>query len=325
MNFGRVAVLKPDHFGDLILASPAIKRLRGGLGEFDLFVHPTNIGLAEFLFGPSQSTRPLAFPHLDKAGGVAEAPDVCGYDTLISLRHDHVLNLDWLRARAATNFTIAQDGRRHESDLHRDLVGRLVGEYEPADYFEWDGRSRQRREIRRVGLCVAAGHSSNSWPMTRWLNLADRLRAHGYELFLIGGPQEAAELELLVEILGLPIEHVMKGGVDLRTFLEKVSNLDLVVATDSGTAHLCSLVVPILSLFGPSSHRRFRPLGREHRAISLDLNCSPCLQFSKTEINLCLSRECLQSLHADRVAEEVRRFSPNDAIGNAFTRSTDAD
>ena len=55
--------------------------------------------------------------------------------------------------------------------------------------------------------------------------------------------------------------------------------VDLVIATDSGTAHLTSLVRPVISLCGGSPWTRFAPLGRYNVVLSRRYPCSPCWQF----------------------------------------------
>ncbi len=51
---------------------------------------------------------------------------------------------------------------------------------------------------------------------------------------------------------------VVVGGNEIADFMSAVDTLDLVVASDGGTAHLCSLVTPIVSVFGPQSFPSIR-------------------------------------------------------------------
>ena len=72
----------------------------------------------------------------------------------------------------------------------------------------------------------------------------------------------------------------------------------MVVASDGGTAHLCSLRVRVVSLFGASPLFRYAPFGRWNRAVSLRLACSPCCQYATDIVNGCLSVECMSALEA---------------------------
>ena len=77
----------------------------------------------------------------------------------------------------------------------------------------------------------------------------------------LAGPAEVARLQVLGGAIRSAIGAaplVLVGGKDFGGFLRAVDEaVDLVVATDSGTAHLTALVRPVVSLFGGSPWRRF--------------------------------------------------------------------
>jgi ADP-heptose:LPS heptosyltransferase len=90
--------------------------------------------------------------------------------------------------------------------------------------------------------------------------------------------------------------RVIEGRADFAAFMDAIGGLDVVIATDSGTAHLCSLTKPVLSIFGASPWRRYAPFGRENVVITRNLACSPCVQFDMKVVNACMSRECVVAL-----------------------------
>lgn len=315
MNLGKIAVLKPDHFGDLILASPAIRVMRERLGEFDLFVSSSTTRLARFLFGSDQAIQNIDFPHLSKTGiPILDDSKLKGYNTIISLRNDDVINVENLRLLADKVFVVPDNVADNETQIQRALIRKIVGDYNPLDYFyaSLNQNLRQHGLRKKVGLCISSGHSSNSWPLINWMSLANALAQNGFKVVLIGGPEEEKDLEVLRRLLGLSEEDVHKGGADFSAFLAGLDKVDLVVGTDSGTAHLCSLVRPVVSLFGPSPAWRYAPVGEKNAVLSLRLNCSPCLQFSKTHINLCISRECMNSISVGMVLSEIVKFYKNE-------------
>src|SRR5207245_5287141 len=90
---------------------------------------------------------------------------------------------------------------------------------------------------------------------------------------------------------------VITGGSDFGATLRRLHQLvDLVVATDSGTAHLAALVRPVVSLFGGSPWHKFAPLGRFNAILSRRYPCSPCRQFNRGEANTCHTQERLTIL-----------------------------
>jgi heptosyltransferase-2 len=180
----------------------------------------------------------------------------------------------------------------------------MTGPYDRAALFSEQREFTFPENPHKVGLCISAGFTNNSWPAVYWLELASLLRARSIEVFLIGGPMEASLLKMLSSFLKLDANRVIQGDRQYR-FLEIVRSLDLVIASDSGTAHLCSLAAPMLSIFGPSPFRRFAPFGNHNRVLTYDLKCSPCSQFHPHILNECHSRECLSLILPRHVLEAL--------------------
>jgi hypothetical protein len=74
------------------------------------------------------------------------------------------------------------------------------------------------------------------------------------------------------------------------------SGLGRMVEYGSGTAHLCLLSNRALSICGPGPYRRFAPFGAHNRVLTRDLSCSPGTQFDRCVLNLCVSRECINTI-----------------------------
>jgi ADP-heptose:LPS heptosyltransferase len=122
---------------------------------------------------------------------------------------------------------------------------------------------------------------------------------------LIGGPAEVGRLRVLEEALADRLGYCPSSIVGSRDFgatLQQLHRLvDLVIATDSGTAHLAALVRPVVSLFGGSPCQKFAPLGRFNAILSRRYHCSPCRQFNRVEANTCHTQECLTNLLPEQV------------------------
>ncbi|MDR3441148.1 glycosyltransferase family 9 protein [Telmatospirillum sp.] len=294
-----VAILKPDHLGDLVLSKPAIEAIGRHYSEVTLFVASGSVDLARFLFPDISDVRPADFRHLSRKAidgislaGLAE--ELAGFDFLFCLRDDPVMRQ--LLALLAIPHVIAEGGHlTHETAIQKRAVAGVVGNYSRTRLFcgvpfSWPG------ELHHVGLCLAAGFPTNRWPLSSWLSLAAGLTRQGIVVTLIGGPGERQELAYLSRLLGLASHQVVEGGRDFAAFLDALATVDLVVATDGGTGHICSLRKPICSLFGSSPWRRYAPFGHNNVLITRDEVCSPCVQFSSMELNGCLSRECINAL-----------------------------
>ncbi len=300
-----VAILKPDHLGDLVLSVPAIGAIRERYRDPTLFVAPQSVGLARHLFPDLADVRSVRFGHLSRgsADGV-DLQDFAGelsrFDFVFFLRNDPVMQE--LGGRLSVDHLIPVGGHlTHETAIQKRAVASVVGQYSRSRYFSprpifWRG------DPRHVALCIAAGFPTNRWPNSYWLDLAWRLGAREIFLSLIGGPAESADLAFLSRALtGVP-HRVVQGGSDFGAFLDALDPVDVVVASDGGTAHLCSLRKPICSVFGASPWRRYAPFGRDNVLVTRDEVCSPCVQFSSGEVNGCVTRECLALIKPAQVA-----------------------
>lgn len=309
----KVGILKPDHLGDLVLAAPAIAALRRRFTNLTLFCHPKSLGLAAHLF-PGIPTSGVLFPHLDKERAPARSAQA-GLRAAFRDRVDLLICLRWDEHIAQLVGRLDCDCRgsggaaleTHVAVEHRRVVFPYTGSYDLLTSYQYAGCPARQRpaSLKAVGLCIAAGFQLNSWPLCHWLDLAKLLQRRGIRVVLLGGPAEVARLHVLAgavqDSLG-EAPPVLVGGRDFGGFLSALAaSVDLVVATDSGTAHLGSLVRPVVSLFGGSPWRRFAPLGPGHVVLCRNYPCSPCSQFVRHRVNLCHTQECLTNLFPEQI------------------------
>jgi heptosyltransferase-3 len=127
-------------------------------------------------------------------------------------------------------------------------------------------------------LHAGAGSASKRWPLGRWLDLAERIRAACGPGGGVG--PAAADVRLIaghVEREGFTHRQAAAfeaaGGVylddDLPALAALLRTADLVVCADSGPGHLAAqLGVPTLALFGPTDWRVWAPEGPLVRVIA---------------------------------------------------------
>jgi heptosyltransferase-2 len=226
------------------------------------------------------------------------------FDLLLCLRWDAIIKSHLDEAGISYHASESEDLDVHVAVEQRMTLLPWTGGYDLLSSYNYSKRLTPIDQPRTVGLCISAGFPLNAWPLSHWLELAMRLRRRRMEPVLIGGPQERTRLYVLADALdssgNAPL--VLVGDENFGRFLCQVAGtVDVVIASDSGTAHLLSLVRPVLSLFGGSPWRRFAPLGRHNAVVSRQLPCSPCPQFDRTLINTCVKRECLTNLQPDQV------------------------
>lgn len=299
-----VAILKPDHLGDLVLSAPAIRAIAGWRADVTLFAAPQSSTLARYLFPAIGDIRTVTLQHLSRVPTDGTSPtllarELSDFEFVFILRDDPVMRE--IAGNLPVAYAIAAGGHlTHETAIQKRAVSPIIGNYSRTHLFStapivWPAAPTH------VALCIAAGFPTNRWPNLYWLALARELSARNVFLSLIGGPDEHADLAALSHFLGNVPHRVIEGGNDFGAFLEALDAVDIVVASDGGTAHICSLRKPICSIFGSSPWRRYAPFGRENVLITRDEICSPCVQFSATDLNGCLTRECTALLRPRQV------------------------
>lgn len=160
--------------------------------------------------------------------------------------------------------------------------------------------------VRDKSIVVAAGASISlrEWPYYR--ELCERLRKKfpEHRVQLVGTAGETRLAALASSLAGTGVENLL-GKTTLPELLDLTSRAALVIANDSGVAHVAAHAgAPVLALFGPGDPRYVRPLGEKvHIVRNATLTCSPC------ESSVCRAphgyQECLRSLTVESVLAEV--------------------
>lgn len=145
----------------------------------------------------------------------------------------------------------------------------------------------------RIALAPGAGGAVKCWPLDRFIALARMQAERGRQPIFLLGPQENDwRARIVAEVPGalFPEEHPAFTGT-LRGPLRAVavaSRCVAGIANDAGPGHMIAAAgAPLLSLFGPTSPAKFRPVaarsailraqdysGREMSAIPVDAAAS---------------------------------------------------
>lgn len=147
-------------------------------------------------------------------------------------------------------------------------------------------------------FCPGAEYGpAKRWPVAYYANIAQRLRQHGYAVWLIGSGKDRHAAEEINQLAGAQCINLC-GSTDLGDALALLACARLVVSNDSGLMHLAAaLDRPMLALFGSSSPQFTPPLSAQAQVIKLDIECSPCF---KRECPLG-HFNCMMQLTPDRV------------------------
>jgi heptosyltransferase-2 len=150
------------------------------------------------------------------------------------------------------------------------------------------GDEQRLRVLDKLGLlpdqpvavfCPGAEYGpAKRWPAAYFAELAQRLNASGYAVWLVGSPKDS-EVGTEIAALSNGICRNLCGMTDLAEAIALLSCASLVVSNDSGLMHLAAaLDKPLLALFGSSSPQFTPPLSPHAHVLKLDLPCSPCFE-----------------------------------------------
>ena len=174
-------------------------------------------------------------------------------------------------------------------------------------------------------LHVGAGSPLRRWPAARWLALAGTLASAGLAVAWSAGPGEAA----LVETID-PARRFKSyaGRLDLAQLWRLIEGAKLLVAPDTGVAHMAKLIgTPTVCLFGPGSDVLF---GTGHfwrqqpfaAVIEADFSCRDQRTVFKREldwvrrcqrgVDRCAAPACMHALDQAQVEQACLRLLGRD-------------
>jgi heptosyltransferase-2 len=150
-----------------------------------------------------------------------------------------------------------------------------------------------------IGLMPGAEYGpAKQWPIAYYQELAGKLIAAGYQVWVFGSEKERAS--------GEQIGQAGKGIINLcgKTHLVDVIDLialcDSVVSNDSGLMHIaCAMDTKVIAIYGSSDPAYTPPLSNQAQVIYLGLECSPCF---KRECPYGHYR-CLKEIKANKIAK----------------------
>lgn len=292
----RIVVIKPCCLGDLLMATPALRVLKRRFPQASIDIVTTQWS-APALATNARVARILRYPDRPAPVSIARLLGQLRsgrYDLGISLDRSPLVNgllgLAGIPIRAGIDSRHRGVGLTHRvsprADEHEsELFSRVAAAVGATD----DGRGPEYpipAESKRAGLArlpnlaaiaplvvVHPGGAVNPgttmlskrWPADSFAALARRLATEfGATIALVGAASDRDAVEAVKRAAGIEVIDLCER-LSLPELAAVLSRTALYVGNDSGVSHLAAIHTPTVTIFGPTSPRRYGPRGRAVR------------------------------------------------------------
>ena len=324
----KLIVRLPNWLGDTVMAVPALRALRATFPDARVLAAGpwTSVlsgqGLADVLLayprGWSARVRSADLGRDFRADGALVLPN--SFESALAARYWGARRRVGFAAGGRrwllTDAPPLPSPRRHQIDEYL-MLAEILGAttVDTAPHLDPPATdSDERREVRhlisdagvangrpRVGLHLGAAYGdAKVWPAPGVVELVGRLRAHAAPV-LLGTAENAVTAERIVA----ETRVASLVGRDRATLLPALlTELDVVVAGDTGVAHLAAaLGTKTVTLFGPTDPGMSAPRG-PGTILRHPVPCAPCFYRSCP-----IDHPCMRGITATDVAERVLQLT----------------
>lgn len=326
----RVGIMMFETLGDTLLAATIIASLRATFPRMHVTVFASrgNIGVLKLLEGIDRVVlvpllRPLAAVRTVRSAEVDVMIDIGQWPRWYALlcalsRSRHTIGFATPGQGRHYAFDVAVPHRRdvHEVENFQALLKPFPGivRMPPARALKHPGALPVDLDIAAPWVVChpwAGGFNAvaREWPQERWIALFERLCASGHSVLISGGAVDRERAAALVQQCPThwPV-HSIAGGCDLPGLAAVLANASGAICVNTGIMHLAALLdVPLIALHGPTSRKRWGPLGG--RAVALAPSGGDCEFLNLGFEYPRRSVDCMHRISVDEVFSAWTRVS----------------
>ena len=309
-NPRHILVIKLDHLGDVLLATPVFSNLKraypaaqvhalvGEWGEVGLRNHPD---VDHILRYNSRFFHTSAGASRHKALNALSLLRQQKYDLVISLRGDLLTalfaltkparyRLDYAWLQIANKLGHARFTGTHQLERNLDLLRmadiptpcQLPAFHTTDDDRRWTDDFLQKSEISpdRPLVIVHPGSpiSLKRWRTERFAAIADWLIEQKNAQILLVGARDEAPIVSAVQRQMREKSMNLAGETTVSQLAELLKRSRLFLGNDSGPMHIAAAVgTQTIGLYGPGNPARFGPVGLNCHTVRRQPHCPPCM------------------------------------------------
>lgn len=233
---------------------------------------------------------------------------------------DDFISLNWLK-----NLSVKEDKRLHCVEENLRLLSFLNIQYNQYNdlkleiflndeeiAFGKDFVSNYSNKKIKVGIHPGSSRFKNQFnrrlPAEKWIQVINHFDY--IDFFVFGTEEEKEEINFIMK--NKKYDNVIVcDGLTIRQVASIIKNLNIFMSNDSGLMHLSAAVqTPVIAIFGYTNPNRVRPWNVKHKIIYLNLDCSPCFNYSPKEVRCVKNIDfaCIKNIEADRIINELKNF-----------------
>ncbi|MFH1258634.1 MAG: lipopolysaccharide heptosyltransferase II [Elusimicrobiota bacterium] len=150
-----------------------------------------------------------------------------------------------------------------------------------------------------LGLHPFAGNISRCWPEENLIELINQLVAQGWEVLIFSHEKESLLAKGIKVNLLASVNWIR--NIPFPKILALMRSCDVFLGNDSGLLHCAAaLSMPVVGIYGPSDWQRSAPWGDKAKTLRANLECAPCGSDPK-----CKDLKCLKLISPEEVKQAV--------------------
>ncbi len=161
---------------------------------------------------------------------------------------------------------------------------------------------------KKIGLCVKGTFGLKTWPKEYFASVV-RALADQYDaaFYVTGAPGDYDYAAEVIDCIGLSIDNLC-GKTNLMELSALYAQLDLLITVDTGGAHIAATTgVPMVTMFGCTSPRRWHPISDHATVFTSHEPCCPC-SYGETECPSYPRPDCLYHVLPEEVLAACIRY-----------------
>jgi ADP-heptose:LPS heptosyltransferase len=157
---------------------------------------------------------------------------------------------------------------------------------------------------KKIALAPGSDRAFKRWRVENWIELALRLTKQGYHVFLLGGSDDRATCDRIMNQLPYETACNFAGCTDLISTTALIKKVELLIANDTALMHLADFVgVTVVGLFGITRPQRCGPYNQMNNVIVATSHESGIYSYGKFKK---WNDSCINTISVDSIWRKVQ-------------------